>query len=198
MTGPVIVHRCDVCGKWSHAQKRPKWHQRFLADDGTTDVPAGDLVIRWEDGYTDTVSGEGGDGGWWIKCGPFTSYQVVPLDPAAAHPGLVEWLARGDRGLSSEAIVEQLVLGGGNSDHPYDPGVFRRCEMLLRSVPTLRPLMPRMAAVSPEWAQLVKRWPDIVYALDSECPGWADVRRHGLAHKAWSIITDCIRAEVPS
>jgi hypothetical protein len=79
MSAPVLVHRCDVCGKWSHGIRKPKWHQRFVTDDGTIDVPAGDLVIRWEDGYTDTISGEGSDGGWWIKCGPFTSFRVMPL-----------------------------------------------------------------------------------------------------------------------
>lgn len=187
MTAPVMVHRCDVCGKWSHAVRQPKWHQKLVLDE----LPEGaEVVVDLSNGW----SGDPEDrDAWYVKCGPFTSFRVMPLDPADAHPGLVEWLARGDRGLSSKAIVEQLVLGGGNIAHPYDPGDFRRCEMLLRAVPTLRPLLPRMAEVSPEWARLVKRWPDIVYALDSECPGWAKDRPRGLAYQAHAIITGCLR-----
>ena len=78
------------------------------------------------------------------------------------------------------------------------PGDFRRCELLLRAVPTLRPLLPRMAKVGPEWAALVKRWPDIVAAMDAEVPGWTERRRSGGAWRAYALINECLAIGDPS
>lgn len=90
------------------------------------------------------------------------------------------WLANGERGLSSEAIVEHLTgepVGGrmyaprrGRLDHPYDMGDFRRCELLLRRVDLARLVFPEMASASPKWAALVDVWGDIVSAAEEENP----------------------------
>jgi len=90
------------------------------------------------------------------------------------------WLREGERGESSEAIVEHLTgkpVGGkpyaerfGRLDHPADAGDFRRCELLLRAVPMARQEFPRMARVSPEWAALVGAWGDIVREAEAERP----------------------------
>lgn len=89
------------------------------------------------------------------------------------HPGLIAWIRNGDRGLSSEAIVDHLArhpiaLASRASRHPYDPSDLWRCMLLLDAVPTLRPLMPRMADVSPEWAALVARWDELEASLRRE------------------------------
>lgn len=117
------------------------------------------------------------------------------------HPGLTEWLIYGERGASSDAIVKALTslhaAGPWDRSHPYDPSDFRRCETLLRSVPSLRALMPRMADVSPVWAQLVERWDDIVALGESEVPGIFDGFDHGQpAPMMYALIREC--HEVPS
>lgn len=92
---------------------------------------------------------------------------------ATKHPGLVEWLLFGEVGTSSKAIVTHLTAGrvAPGFNDPADVGDFRRCEKLLRSVPTLRAELPRMASVSPVWAGLVHHWEEIATLLEEEVPG---------------------------
>ena len=91
----------------------------------------------------------------------------APLSPAA-----VEWLMSGERGLSSRAIFDWLLLGQVDREwgaaYPRDPDDFRRCELLLRQVPELRDRMPEMAALGPEWAALVEHWSEIVAVFERE------------------------------
>lgn len=86
------------------------------------------------------------------------------------------WLASGERGVSSEAIVSHLTgepvgryrIG---DDYPFDPSDFRRCEVLLRHVPLARLTFPAMASRSPIWAALVAEWDELVALMESESPG---------------------------
>lgn len=92
------------------------------------------------------------------------------------HPGLRTWETLGERGLSSNALAAHLSGGAiahGFND-PADPADFRRCELLLRAVPTMREELPRMAAVSPRWAGLVEKWDEIVALMEEEVPGVFD------------------------
>lgn len=90
------------------------------------------------------------------------------------------WLASGERGISSEAIVSQLTgsrVGRGypGSDHPYDPGDFRRCELLLRDYPLARLIFPSaMPSRSEVWARMVEHWDELVELIESEAPGAFD------------------------
>lgn len=88
------------------------------------------------------------------------------------------WLASGERGLSSEAIVIRLT---GESwwagltprsvlDHPWDPGDLRRCMKLLDAVPLARVSLPLMRDVSPQWAALVDHWDELTNLLTEEIP----------------------------
>lgn len=104
----------------------------------------------------------------------------------------VHWLASGERGISSEAIVSHLTgvkvgrydtLGG---DHPYDPDDFRRCERLLRSVPLARLAFPLMKSRSPIWSALVDAWDELVELGESEAPGVFDGRAYGSAPKMYA------------
>ena len=92
----------------------------------------------------------------------------------------VGWLATGERGLSSEAIVTRLTSvpliptprhpwTGGS--HPHDRDDFRRCELLLREVPLARFAFHDMRSVSAEWAALVDAWDELVALAESEVPG---------------------------
>jgi hypothetical protein len=65
--------RCACCRKWSHAQRRPPWHQRFV-DVEPTD-PA--LILRFDQGVYDHMNGWLQPSGWWIKCGPFDRWTAV-------------------------------------------------------------------------------------------------------------------------
>lgn len=91
-----------------------------------------------------------------------------------------EWVNHGERGLSSEAIVHRLtgiLLSGrywSGKDHPADPSDFRRCERLLRQVPSARLLLPLMADVSPVWARFVEEWDSLVALGEEEVPGIFD------------------------
>lgn len=95
------------------------------------------------------------------------------------------WIAHGERGLSSEAIVRRLTgvhLSGrywSGTDHPADPSDFRRCEMLLRQVPLARLTFPLMRDVSPVWARFVDAWDDLVALAEEECPGIFDGEPRG-------------------
>jgi hypothetical protein len=105
---------------------------------------------------------------------------------ASAHPGLVQWLAGGERGISSDAMVEQLT-GMATSDWrrvqdwPVDPSDFRRCQKLMDQVPTLRPLLPRMADRSPGWAALLMVWDEVATLVAEELPS-------GRAPKAYALM----------
>lgn len=111
------------------------------------------------------------------------------------------WLASGERGISSEAIVSQLTgqpvgrrwFGG---DHPYDPDDFRRCEILLRTYPLARLVFSAlMPSRSPVWAALVARWDEIVALIEEEAPGVFTGRREGQsAPRAYALIKECRRA----
>jgi hypothetical protein len=78
----MIIYRCATCGKWSHAQSKPKTHQRWVRDEGTGDgFPQS---FREEDviEYIPAFYGghEGVDympGGWKVRCGPFDIYEAV-------------------------------------------------------------------------------------------------------------------------
>lgn len=82
------------------------------------------------------------------------------------------WLAKGDRGRSSDTIFQRLEgLGHActqSEGHPLDVADFVRCEKLLDAVPDFRERFDEMAAVSPQWRSLVSMWSLIarVYELE--------------------------------
>lgn len=109
-----------------------------------------------------------------------------------------QWLATGERGLSSEAIVSHLtgqqVGRWANGDYPHDVGDFRRCELLLRSVPAARIRFHGMARVNAVWAALVPAWYEIVALIESEVPDAfvSGYWRGGSAPKAYTRIRELI------
>lgn len=72
-TEAVSLWRCEQCGKWSHAQRQPKKHQRFLGADKHRE-PA--QFNSFEPGYYSEYSCDESPGGWWIDCGPLAEYRA--------------------------------------------------------------------------------------------------------------------------
>lgn len=89
----------------------------------------------------------------------------------------IQWLALGERGVSSEAIFAKLT-GIPVRDyrwlntHPHDPDDLYRCRKLLEAVPEFRARLSEMATVSPVWAALVEHWDELCTLMDLEAPDW--------------------------
>lgn len=114
---------------------------------------------------------------------------------AAAHPGLTEWLAVGNRGLSSESIVFRCVGVSCHVDWPYDVGDFGRCEKLFRQIPTLRPVAYKvMPTTGPVWAGLVAAWGELAEMydayLDAPDRSASEARARSLSRRVHGIRTD--------
>ena len=89
---------------------------------------------------------------------------ILPLESFA------EWLANGDVGLSSLAIVQRLtgitmtangVRKNGCEDTPKDPGDIRRILAMFDMVPAARAYLSLMGDVSADWETIVRHWDEI-------------------------------------
>lgn len=93
---------------------------------------------------------------------------------------VIEWLANGHTGLSSETMAFWLTfqVKKDESSHPWDSADFDRCLRLLDKAPQLRLNLHRMSDLSPAWAKLVARWEDIERQhLDEVGLGWTKAKR---------------------
>lgn len=106
--------------------------------------------------------------------------------------GMIQWLANGNRGVSSETLFTHLtgIEAGKYRDHPHDPSDFMRCERLLMQCPELRDELHRMAELGPVWAALVADWDVIVALVNAESPKWMTACAR--APKAYQRICDII------
>lgn len=105
-------------------------------------------------------------------------------------PGLEEWLVTGNRGISSNTMVEVFegmprgTLAGRWSlagSHPHDPSDLRRCIRLLDAVPAYRARIQEMCEVSITWCVLVQAWGKLEAMLREEVPG-----EHGNAPRTYA------------
>ena len=106
---------------------------------------------------------------------------------------LVIWLAGGERGTSSNTIVEHLTglpaLGRGwdrSGDHPSDPDDLRRCLLLLEAVPAFKSRFYEMQDSSKEWNALTVHIEELTRLLTEEVPNWKDSRARGSAPKTYA------------
>lgn len=103
---------------------------------------------------------------------------------------LLQWLANGERGVSSETIVHYVTGIKTNDwyDHPVDPSDLGRCVKLLEMCPELvegfKEKMPRVSVV---WERLVDHWDELIAMLDEEVPGWRHGER-GSARKTYDMM----------
>jgi hypothetical protein len=97
-----------------------------------------------------------------------TWYPLTTYEPDA----LTCWLLKGERGLSSNAMVDHIMGMGGTADHPYDSADLRRCRLLVEQVLVIRVCLPKMASCSPIWARIVAHWDELCSLMDAESPDW--------------------------
>lgn len=115
-----------------------------------------------------------------------------------ANMAIIEWLARGRTGTSSETMAFWLGFGVRRSgaSHPHDPDDLDCCLHLLAAAPTLRERLPRMADISPQWAALVDAWDEIERShLDEVGLGWTKARS---APKTYALMRAAIDSRNPS
>ena len=88
---------------------------------------------------------------------------------ASIDAKVLDWMAAGDTGISSETMAAHLT-GRRRSwpSYPHDPADLGRCLRLLEAVPELRARLPQMATLSPEWAALVARWDEVEASMLDE------------------------------
>lgn len=105
--------------------------------------------------------------------------------PFPITPAINNWLAQGERGVSSEAIVRHITgINVGSRrwfpDNPSDPDDLRRCILLLEAVPELRMGFDKLRAASPVWEKLVDNWDELVALFYEEVPN-----RNGYAPRTY-------------
>lgn len=105
---------------------------------------------------------------------------------------VVQWLATGRVGLSSKCMAMWLTFGERAEPYaPADPDDLDRCLKLLDKAPGLRPLIPKMAEVSKDWAALVPRWDEVEASHLAEVGlGWTKARS---APKTYDLMASILR-----
>lgn len=104
-------------------------------------------------------------------------------------PGAARWLAVGERGMSSEALFTRLsgieVDDDASHLHPADPDDFRRCRLMLESVPALASRLQIASDLSATWAALIAAWPELCGLMDEESPDWRSPTRTSRANRLY-------------
>ena len=91
------------------------------------------------------------------------------------EPGMSEkdraafWLENGERGISSETMFG-VLSGSGRTPKsgprpPYDPDDFRRCHLLLETVPQWRNRLDELKVLGDAWPSLVDNWDKLTFML---------------------------------
>jgi hypothetical protein len=80
------------------------------------------------------------------------------------------WLQNGERGISSETMYHVLSGGkpGPRACHPWDPSDFRRCYLLLKTVPEWKEKLHLLKPLSESWANLVDNWDKLTEMLEEQ------------------------------
>lgn len=90
------------------------------------------------------------------------------------HVNVANWLAVGERGMSSDAMCKALfgIPAGAGADHPYDPDDLSRCIKFLDAAcfagADRLELVGQMRDVSPEWSTLVEHWQELEESFVNE------------------------------
>lgn len=108
---------------------------------------------------------------------------------------VIRWLATGSVGLSSKCMAMWLAFDQHTPERfcPADPDDLDRCLKLLQAAPGLRPLIPKMAEVSKDWAALVPHWDEVERShLDEVGLGWTKATR---APKTYALMRSILRPQ---
>lgn len=80
------------------------------------------------------------------------------------------WWENGERGVSSE-IMWYVLQGRPNprhGSHPLDPDDFRRCYLLIKTVPEWKDRLPFLKPLSTAWSNLVDNWDKLTEMLEEQ------------------------------
>jgi len=105
---------------------------------------------------------------------------------------VIKWLATGRVGASSKCMAMWLAFGERAEPYaPADPDDLDRCLKLLDKATGLRPLIPKMAEVSKDWAKLVPHWDKVEASHLAEVGlGWTKANR---APKTYALMASILR-----
>jgi hypothetical protein len=92
------------------------------------------------------------------------------------------WAQNGEHGVSSITIFRTLRPENlsdfvefsryqQSNGHPYDPDDFRRCYLLLKTIPEWRERIGEMAKVSQVWGALAESWNFLETMLEEQLDG---------------------------
>ena len=102
------------------------------------------------------------------------------------------WIQHGQRGISSETIVEVLTgrkLVKYYKSHPHDPDDFSRCYKLLKMIPELRAALPLMRSQSKAWSNLVDNWDTLTGMYEENVrTQWKNAKQIGM----YELMQKCI------
>lgn len=115
---------------------------------------------------------------------------------AYLSPAAINWLASGERGISSDTLFSTLTgvdaMNGFAPCHPWDPADYRRCALLLDQCPELRSKLDLMRAVSPTWNALVDRWDEIFALMAEETKNWRSPPPNAKSPKTYTLMQSII------
>jgi hypothetical protein len=95
------------------------------------------------------------------------------------------WLAGGDSGMSSEAIVHHMLGMESDGSYPYDPADLGRCLRMLELFPEWKPRITEMAVYSKAWKSLADRWDSLAAMMADEVGiDWSKGRSAPRTYKA--------------
>lgn len=82
------------------------------------------------------------------------------------------WMANGERGISSEAMWH-AIMGIPNHSKwgncpPSDPDDFRRCYLLLQTIPEWKEKLDLLRPLSKTWSNLVDNWDKLTEMLEEQ------------------------------
>lgn len=86
---------------------------------------------------------------------------------------VLEWMARGETGLSSEAMaycaagIERTGFWTG-TEHPHDVSDLRRCFQLVEQVPEVRHYFSDIACLSDQWHAIIGNWDELLSMFQAE------------------------------
>lgn len=102
------------------------------------------------------------------------------------------WIQHGERGISSETIVEVLTgrkLVKYYKSHPHDPDDFSRCYKLLKMIPELKDSLPLMKSQSKAWSNLVDNWDRLTEMYEENVrTQWKNAKQIGM----YELMQECI------
>lgn len=102
---------------------------------------------------------------------------------------IIEWLANGDTGLSSQTMAFWLGFGvrSNANRYPHDATDFGRCLALLDAAPALRDRLIEMAVLSPQWESLMMYWSEIEQRYRKDQPRKQFIHTNSLINEALAI-----------